>query len=147
MHASQNASVCVQHASQYVCKCVCTTRIRSSVGCKKHHLSMSTALNIYQSECALFGQLSHYPEHPVSLLLCLLQFINHSCEPSAFFDCKKLELIALRDLAVGDQVCWCSALTFNLCVGVSPWHHEPVGQRQGAYLDCSQDPNIKYMPC
>ncbi len=33
-----------------------------------------------------------------------LQYINHSCEPNVFFDTASFELIALKDLHVGDEL-------------------------------------------
>lgn len=36
------------------------------------------------------------PEH--------LQYINHSCDPNVFFDTFSMEIIALRDIAVGDEM-------------------------------------------
>lgn len=36
------------------------------------------------------------PEH--------LQYINHSCDPNVFFDTFSMEIIALRDISVGDEM-------------------------------------------
>lgn len=36
------------------------------------------------------------PEH--------LQYINHSCEPNVFFDTTSMELIALKDLELGEEL-------------------------------------------
>jgi hypothetical protein len=36
------------------------------------------------------------PEH--------LQYINHSCDPNVFFDTKRMEIVALRDIAPGEEV-------------------------------------------
>jgi hypothetical protein len=33
-----------------------------------------------------------------------LQYINHSCSPNAFFDTTSFQLIALKDLNVGDEI-------------------------------------------
>jgi len=35
------------------------------------------------------------PEH--------LQYINHSCEPNVFFDTTRMEIVALRDIAAGEE--------------------------------------------
>lgn len=34
----------------------------------------------------------------------ILQYINHSCSPNIFFDTTRFELIALRDIAKGDEL-------------------------------------------
>jgi len=34
----------------------------------------------------------------------VLQFTNHSCQPSVFFDTDAMKVIALKDLQVGDEV-------------------------------------------
>ncbi len=34
-----------------------------------------------------------------------LQYTNHSCEPNVFFDITKMEQVALRDIAAGEELC------------------------------------------
>lgn len=33
-----------------------------------------------------------------------LQYTNHSCDPNVFFDTQKMEIIALRPIAAGDEI-------------------------------------------
>lgn len=35
-----------------------------------------------------------------------LQYTNHSCEPNVFFDTTKMELITLRDISEGEELCF-----------------------------------------
>lgn len=35
-----------------------------------------------------------------------LQYINHSCDPNVFFDTASFKLIALKDIAAGDELCF-----------------------------------------
>uniref|UniRef100_A0A7S0RQ64 SET domain-containing protein n=1 Tax=Chlamydomonas leiostraca TaxID=1034604 RepID=A0A7S0RQ64_9CHLO len=35
-----------------------------------------------------------------------LQYINHSCDPNVFFDTAAFKLVALRDIAEGDELCF-----------------------------------------
>jgi hypothetical protein len=37
-----------------------------------------------------------FPEH--------LQYINHSCDPNVFFDTSSLVILALRDIAEGEEI-------------------------------------------
>ena len=42
-------------------------------------------------------------EH-ITLQPTFLQYINHSCNPNIFFDTTKYELVALKDIEVGDEL-------------------------------------------
>lgn len=39
----------------------------------------------------------------ITLLPEFLQYINHSCEPNAFFNTTTMELVALKDIRVGEE--------------------------------------------
>ncbi|KUR73018.1 hypothetical protein AQZ52_07430 [Novosphingobium fuchskuhlense] len=43
------------------------------------------------------------PETHILLAPEHLQYINHSCEPNVFFDTTRMEIIALRDIAAGEE--------------------------------------------
>lgn len=34
----------------------------------------------------------------------ILQYMNHSCEPNCFFDTARMEVVALRDIAAGEEL-------------------------------------------
>jgi hypothetical protein len=42
--------------------------------------------------------------HHILLKPLFLQYINHSCYPNCFFDTKKLEVIALREIKKGEEL-------------------------------------------
>lgn len=42
-------------------------------------------------------------EH-ITLQPDFLQYCNHSCEPNVFFDTTKFELVALKDINIGDEL-------------------------------------------
>jgi hypothetical protein len=35
-----------------------------------------------------------------------LQYINHSCDPNVFFDTTRMQLIALKDIEIGEELCF-----------------------------------------
>lgn len=43
------------------------------------------------------------PEEHIHLKPEFLKFINHSCDPNAFFDTQLMQLIALKDIQPGDE--------------------------------------------
>ncbi len=43
-------------------------------------------------------------EQHIELFPPILQYMNHSCDPNAFFDTTRMEVIALRDIAQGDEI-------------------------------------------
>jgi hypothetical protein len=43
-------------------------------------------------------------ERHITLVPEFLQYINHSCEPNVFFDTTSLQLVALRDIADGEEL-------------------------------------------
>lgn len=43
-------------------------------------------------------------ESHITLKPDFLQFTNHSCDPNAFFDTAKMELICLREINPGDEI-------------------------------------------
>ena len=68
-----------------------------------------------------------YPEH--------LQYINHSCEPNSFFDTKKGEVVALRNIAPNEEITffypsteWSMTQPFECFCGAD----KCLGQIQGA---------------
>ena len=40
----------------------------------------------------------------IELFPDILQYMNHSCEPNAFFDTTGMEVLALRDISVGEEL-------------------------------------------
>jgi SET domain-containing protein len=44
-----------------------------------------------------------FQEH-ITLQPTFLQYINHSCNPNVFFDTTQYELVALKDIKVGDEL-------------------------------------------
>jgi hypothetical protein len=40
----------------------------------------------------------------ITLSPSFLQYINHSCEPNVFFNTSSMELMALKDISVGDEL-------------------------------------------
>lgn len=42
----------------------------------------------------------------ITLLPSFLQYINHSCEPNVFFDTTAMQLICLKPIAAGDELCF-----------------------------------------
>jgi hypothetical protein len=42
----------------------------------------------------------------ISLLPEFLQYTNHSCNPNIFFDTVKMEVLALRDIEINDELCF-----------------------------------------
>ncbi len=42
--------------------------------------------------------------HHIELLPEFLECINHSCDPNCFFDTTRMELVALRDIAEGEEL-------------------------------------------
>lgn len=65
-----------------------------------------------------------------------LQYVNHSCDPSAFFDTTEMKLIALKDLQAGDPITffypsteWKMDRAFQCLCGAP----NCIGNIQGAY--------------
>jgi len=63
-----------------------------------------------------------------------LQYINHSCDPNVFFDTFSMEIIALRDIADGDEMTffypsteWDMAQPFTCHCGSAKCLHEIGG--------------------
>lgn len=44
------------------------------------------------------------PETHILLAPEHVQYINHSCDPNVFFDTARMEIVALRDIAPGEEV-------------------------------------------
>jgi len=44
--------------------------------------------------------------HHIELGPIYLELINHSCDPNVFFDSQRWELVALRSIAPGDELCF-----------------------------------------
>lgn len=44
--------------------------------------------------------------HHIELAPVYLELINHSCDPNVFFDSQRWELVALRPIAAGDELCF-----------------------------------------
>jgi len=40
----------------------------------------------------------------IELLPSILQYMNHSCEPNSFVDTERMEVIALRDISLGEEL-------------------------------------------
>ncbi|GDX43179.1 hypothetical protein LBMAG23_01560 [Bacteroidota bacterium] len=76
-----------------------------------------------------------------------LQYVNHSCDPSAFFDTTEMKLIALKDLQPGDPITffypsteWKMDRAFECLCGAPSC----IGKIQGAlYLTSAQHQHYK----
>jgi hypothetical protein len=65
-------------------------------------ISEFTSRSIHQSPNYLTVQLSD-DEH-IELFPDYLECINHSCDPNCFFDTEKLQLVALKPIAEGEEM-------------------------------------------
>lgn len=45
-------------------------------------------------------------DHHIELAPVYLELINHSCDPNVFFDAQRWQLVALRPIAPGDELCF-----------------------------------------
>lgn len=71
----------------------------------------------------------------ITLQPAFLQYINHSCNPNVFFDTSAMQLVALKDLQVEDELTffypsteWQMTQSFNCYCG----SHACIGDIQGA---------------
>lgn len=63
------------------------------------HFHAGTTLTIANRFTLQIGENKH-----ITLLPEILQYTNHSCSPSAFFDTTSMVLISLRDIQPGDEI-------------------------------------------
>jgi len=46
------------------------------------------------------------PETHITLTPDFLQFVNHSCDPNVFFDTSSMQLICVKPVLAGDELCF-----------------------------------------
>ncbi len=78
--------------------------LRSLCTIKKDAIITAFKENGYFYEPSCFTIQTEINKH-ISLFPFLLKYTNHSCDPNVFFDTTSMLLIAIKDIAAGDELC------------------------------------------